>query len=63
MVLAALLVHRAYFPGPGWVAPAIAVAMLLASAIVGFGTKGKHLGWVGLLGVAVLTALGFASAQ
>ena len=63
LVLAALLIHRAFGPGPSWVPPAIAIAMVLASALVGFGTKGKHLGWGGLLGVAVLTVLGFALGQ
>lgn len=62
LVLAALLVHRAYSPGPGWEPPAIGVAMLAASLIVGLGTKGKHIGWVGLLVVAVLTGLGFGLA-
>lgn len=32
---------------------AIAIAMLAGSSLVLVGTKGKHPGWVGLLGVAV----------
>jgi hypothetical protein len=60
LVLAALLIEAAFRPGPGWVPLAIAGAMGMAAALVGFGTRGRHLGWVGLLSVAVLTALGFA---
>ena len=37
---------------------AIAVAMLFGSMLVFFGTKARHPGWLGLLGVAVLTWLG-----
>jgi hypothetical protein len=37
---------------------AIGVTMLAASLLVLVGTKGKHPGWVGLLGVAVLALLG-----
>ena len=40
------------------VAEAIVVSMLASSILVLVGTKGKHLGWVGLLGVAILTAIG-----
>jgi hypothetical protein len=40
------------------VAHAISVAMLVSSLLVLIGTKGKHPGWVGLLGVALLTAVG-----
>lgn len=36
----------------------IAFAMLVASALVLIGTKGKHPGWIGLLAVAVLSCLG-----
>jgi hypothetical protein len=60
LVLGAILVQSAFRPSHGWVQLAIALAMGIASSLVGFGTRGKHLGWVGLLGVAVLTALGFA---
>lgn len=35
------------------------VAMLIASVLVLYGTKAKHPGWIGLLGVAIL--IGFAS--
>jgi hypothetical protein len=42
----------------GLVAHAISVAMLVSSLLVLIGTKGKHPGWVGLLGVALLTAVG-----
>ena len=37
---------------------AIGVAMMLSSMIVLYGTKARHPGWVGLLGVAVLTYMG-----
>ena len=37
---------------------AISVAMLASSLLVLIGTKGKHPGWVGLLGVAVLAFMG-----
>lgn len=36
----------------------IIIAMLVGSAFVLVGTRGKHPGWVGLLGVAVLVWLG-----
>jgi hypothetical protein len=58
LAMAAMLLHSAYRPGHAWAPPAIAISMAVASVLVGFGTRGKHLGWVGLLGVAVLTALG-----
>lgn len=37
---------------------AIEMSMLLGSALVLIATKGRHPGWVGLLGVAVLVWLG-----
>ena len=40
------------------VAEAVVASMLASSILVLVGTKGKHLGWVGLLGVALLTVLG-----
>ncbi len=41
------------------IAPKAVVSSMLASSfLVLIGTKGKHLGWVGLLGVAILTAFG-----
>ena len=39
-------------------ANAIVAAMVAAAALVFIGTKAKHPGWVGLLGVAALTWLG-----
>ena len=36
----------------------VAVAMLASSALVIYGTKARHPGWLGLLAVAVLTWLG-----
>jgi hypothetical protein len=41
-----------------FVARAIAAAMLVSAAFVFVGTQGKHPGWAGLLGVAVLVFLG-----
>jgi hypothetical protein len=40
-----------------FVARAIAAAMSVSAAFVFVGTKGKHPGWAGLLGVAVLVFL------
>jgi hypothetical protein len=40
------------------VSGAVAASMLASSALVLVGTKGKHLGWVGLLAVAVLAVAG-----
>ena len=36
----------------------VVASMLASSTLVLVGTKGRHPGWVGLLGVAVLTVLG-----
>jgi hypothetical protein len=36
----------------------VVAAMVLGSALVLYGTRARHPGWVGLLGVAVLTWLG-----
>ncbi len=43
--------------GSAALANAICVAMLLGSALVFFGTRARHPGWAGLLGVAILTWL------
>lgn len=40
------------------VAHAVSGSMLASSILVLVGTKGKHPGWLGLLGVAILTATG-----
>jgi hypothetical protein len=40
------------------VAWTIVGSMIASSSLVLVGTKGKHLGWAGLLGVAILTAIG-----
>lgn len=37
---------------------AVAMAMLLSAVLVLVGTRGRHPGWAGLLGVALLTSLG-----
>lgn len=64
--LAAVLVCLALPGGPGGpqmvIGGAIVVTMLLGAALVFAATRGRHLGWLGLLGVAVLTALGLALA-
>src|ERR1044072_7763259 len=41
-----------------FITKAISISMLASSILVFVGTKGKHLGWVGLLAVAILTAVG-----
>ena len=57
--LAAILVwlSQVQTVGSAFLSQAIVMAMLAASVLVFVGTKGKHPGWVGLLGVAVLTWL------
>ena len=37
---------------------AITAAMVVSAAFVLYGTRARHPGWIGLLGVALLTALG-----
>lgn len=44
-----------------FIAKAIIVSMLAGSILVLVGTKGKHPGWVGLLGVAILTTMGLSA--
>jgi len=43
---------------PAIVVQTVVVTMLVSSLLVFAGTKGKHLGWAGLLAVAVLTTVG-----
>jgi hypothetical protein len=45
----------------GFIEQAIAISMLFGSVLVFVGTKGRHPGWLGLLGVAVLVWLGRAA--
>ncbi len=54
--LAAILfwLAQAQPEGSEFLSQAIAMAMLASSALVLIGTQGKHPGWAGLLGVAVL---------
>ena len=40
------------------IAPAVVASMAVSSLLVLVGTKGRHPGWVGLAGVAILTAVG-----
>jgi hypothetical protein len=42
-------------------AKAVALSMLVGAVLVFVGTKARHPGWAGLLGVAVLTWLGIGS--
>lgn len=44
-----------------FVAQAIVVSMFVGSAFVAVGTKARHPGWIGLLGVALLVWLGRAA--
>jgi hypothetical protein len=64
--LAAVLLWLARAPAlgasEGFIADAVAAAMLAGSALVLVGTRARHPGWAGLLGVAVLTWLGKGSA-
>jgi hypothetical protein len=57
--MAAMLLGLASSPSAP-VEHAIAVCMLIGSALVLIGTNGRHPGWIGLLGVAILTWLGLA---
>ena len=43
---------------PTAVGAAIAMSMLASSMLVLVGTRGRHPGWLGLLGVALLTVIG-----
>lgn len=45
-------------PGALLAAKAIVTAMAACSLLVLVGTKGRHLGWVGFLGIVVLVSLG-----
>lgn len=60
--LVAVLVRVADAPAAGALRTpvlfVVAGAMLLGALLVGVATAGRHPGWVGLLGVAVLCALG-----
>lgn len=44
--------------GASFMAQGIVAAVLACALLVFVGTKGRHLGWAGFLGVAVLTSLG-----
>lgn len=44
--------------GHSSMATAVAVTMLVSSILILVGTRGRHAGWVGLLGVAILTSMG-----
>ena len=63
---AAVLLHLAYggtsARSDGFFEYAVIGATLAGSALVFFGTKARHPGWVGLLGIALLVWLGHSSA-
>lgn len=44
--------------GESWMEAMVIAALLASSALVGIGTRARHPGWVGLLMVAVLVAMG-----
>lgn len=52
------LPEQAQFSARGLIAIAIAAAMLAGAALVFFGTKARHPGWIALLGASILTGLG-----
>jgi hypothetical protein len=60
--LAALLIWLAFPTSSAMphlpIALAVSGSMLASSILVLVGTKGKHPGWLGLLGVAILTSIG-----
>lgn len=58
--MAAMLMRlsRVHRDGDAFIEGSIAASMLAGAALVLIGTKGRHPGWVGLLGVAVLVWLG-----
>ncbi|MEQ1613558.1 MAG: hypothetical protein ABL904_12455 [Hyphomicrobiaceae bacterium] len=58
VILLALAMPGLQSPAQAIIVPAIALSMLLGSALVAIGTKARHPGWIGLLGVAVLVWLG-----
>jgi hypothetical protein len=64
-VIAAILLwlslHARDANSMGFIEQAIAISMLFGALLVFVGTKAKHPGWVGLLGVAVLVWLGPAA--
>lgn len=49
--------HEAQRGALAFIEQVIVLSMLASSALVLVGTKAKHPGWIGLLGVAVLVAL------
>ena len=57
-VLLLLAIEPAAHGFRSYVLPIITLAMFVAAMLVLFGTKARHPGWIGLLGVAVLTWLG-----
>jgi hypothetical protein len=59
-VLASIARQPAIGPSDRIVGQAIAMSMLCGSVLVAVGTKGRHPGWIGLLGVAALVYLGRA---
>jgi hypothetical protein len=59
-ILVWLSLHSSGACSAGFVENAIAISMLCGAMLVFVGTKARHPGWAGLLGVAVLVWLGCA---
>ena len=57
-ILLWLAFHASARSNAGFIENAIAVSMLCGSGLVFVGTRARHPGWVGLLGVAVLVWVG-----
>jgi len=57
-ILLSLAFHSSGSSSTEFIEGAVAISMLCGSVLVFIGTKAKHPGWVGLLGVAVLVWLG-----
>jgi hypothetical protein len=60
-ILLWLSLHPSGTSSTGFIEHAIAISMLCGSVLVFVGTKARHPGWAGLLGVAVLVWLGLPS--
>ena len=58
VVLLSMAAQPLQTPAHGFLLRAVVVATLCGSLLVFVGTRARHPGWVGLLGVAVLTWLG-----
>lgn len=61
VMLLCLALPSSSYLAQSFVVKAIIAAALVSSVLVFIGTKGKHLGWAGLLGVALITAIGMSA--